>query len=132
MSSRLTTSTFTTHSRLLNLHPRLHLIAPRNLHTTQPTMLTPPPSPKPLRPPGKGQKTLTLSTIHQAILSVEYAVRGELAIKAEEYSQRLKKGGEEVDGLPVDKVVTANIGNPQQKGLDQKPITFWRQVSWGG
>ena len=25
-------------------------------------------------------------------------------------------------------VVTANIGNPQQRGLDQKPITFWRQV----
>lgn len=30
--------------------------------------------------------------------------------------------------LPFDRVVTANIGNPQQKGLDQRPITFWRQV----
>jgi uncharacterized membrane protein YdbT with pleckstrin-like domain len=32
--------------------------------------------------------------------------------------------------LGFDKVVTANIGNPQQKGLDQRPITFWRQVSF--
>jgi alanine transaminase len=29
-------------------------------------------------------------------------------------------------GLPFDKVISANIGNPQQ--LDQKPITFFRQV----
>jgi alanine transaminase len=109
---------------------------------------------------------LTLDTIHKSILNVEYAVRGELAIKADKYTQILKakqqgeqgeqggkdsglggmesrngeKGeGKEKDGkedlgeqLPFDKVVTANIGNPQQRGLDQKPITFWRQVSWRG
>ena len=134
MSSRLrlTTSTLT-QRRLFTLRPRFTPTTPhRTLHST-PTMLTPPPSPKPLRAPGHGQRTLNLSTIHQAILSVEYAVRGELAIKAEEYSQVLKKGGQEAEGLPFEKVVTANIGNPQQKGLDQKPITFWRQVSvcWG-
>ncbi|KAF8752112.1 Aminotransferase class I and II [Rhizoctonia solani] len=31
--------------------------------------------------------------------------------------------------LPFDRVVNSNIGNPQQKGLDQKPITFTRQVA---
>lgn len=62
------------------------------------------------------------------MLNVEYAVRGELALKADTYAQQLagtKPGG---DKLPFDKVVTANIGNPQQRGLDQQPITFWRQV----
>lgn len=128
-------------------------------------MLTPPPTPKQPRSnlPGsnntKPGRTLTLDTIHKSILDVEYAVRGELAIKADKYTQMLKakqgggkdQGGMESRGneqgeegvkgkegedkeekLPFDKVVTANIGNPQQRGLDQKPITFWRQVSWRG
>lgn len=125
-------------------------------------MLTPPPTPKQPRsnlPGSNGTKpgrTLTLDTIHKSILNVEYAVRGELAIKADKYTQILKKqqGGKDLGGmesrngekgegrgkegkedgekLPFDKVVTANIGNPQQRGLDQKPITFWRQVSWRG
>jgi alanine transaminase len=68
---------------------------------------------------------LTTSNINPAVLEVEYAVRGELALKADQYMQQLASGKE---GLPFDKVVTANIGNPQQKGLDQRPITFWRQV----
>ena len=119
------------------------------------TMLTPPPTPKQTRAPGRGQRTLNLDTIHKSILDVEYAVRGELAIKADKYAQMLKhkQGGQgkdeggmtsrqgesgergakqqesAQDDLPFDKVVTANIGNPQQRGLDQKPITFWRQAS---
>jgi len=79
---------------------------------------------------------LTRDTINPTVLDVEYAVRGELALKADKYSQQLasplaggSSGGESpTDKLPFDKVVTANIGNPQQKGLDQKPITYWRQV----
>jgi hypothetical protein len=73
-------------------------------------------------------KSLTLDTINPAVLDVEYAVRGELAIKADEYTARIERG--EGGKLGFDKVVTANIGNPQQKGLDQRPITFWRQVSF--
>lgn len=53
----------------------------------------------------------------------KYAVRGELAIKSEEYKTELQDGKK----LPFDKVINANIGNPQQ--LDQKPITFFRQVT---
>ncbi|RYF37131.1 MAG: hypothetical protein EOO21_00155 [Comamonadaceae bacterium] len=72
------------------------------------------------------QPALTADNINPAVLKVEYAVRGELALKADEYMQTLAAG--KGKDLPFDKVVTANIGNPQQKGLDQQPITYWRQV----
>lgn len=88
------------------------------------------------------KKALSLDTINPAVLKVEYAVRGELAIKADKYVHQLESqnlggaggahpndGGEQSSSkLPFDKVVTANIGNPQQRGLDQQPITYWRQL----
>ncbi|WEW58205.1 alanine transaminase [Emydomyces testavorans] len=61
--------------------------------------------------------------INPNVIAAKYAVRGELAVKAEEYRVKLEQAEE---GLPFDKVIFANIGNPQQ--LDQKPITFFRQV----
>jgi alanine transaminase len=70
--------------------------------------------------------SIKLENLNPRHLKVEYAVRGELAIKAEEYRIKLKQPNH---GLPFDKVVSTNIGNPQQKGLDQKPLTFVRQVS---
>ncbi|ORX38241.1 transaminase [Kockovaella imperatae] len=73
----------------------------------------------------KRHPVLTKSSINPAVLEVEYAVRGELALKADKYTHELADGKKD---LPFDKVVTANIGNPQQKGLDQVPITYWRQV----
>lgn len=56
-------------------------------------------------------------------------MRGELPTRAEAYRARL--AGEHShpsheNPLPFDKVIAANIGNPQQ--LEQKPITFFRQV----
>jgi alanine transaminase len=72
------------------------------------------------------QKALSADNINPAVLEVQYAVRGELALKADQYMQTLSAG--EGKDLPFEKVVTANIGNPQQKGLDQQPITYWRQV----
>ncbi|PVG01621.1 putative alanine transaminase [Serendipita vermifera] len=66
------------------------------------------------------------SVLNPRIKNVQYAVRGELAIKAEKYRDQLKNPNH---GLPFDKVITANIGNPQQKGLDQPPLTFGRQVA---
>lgn len=68
-------------------------------------------------------KCLTVDNINPSIKGAKYAVRGELAVKAEEYRQRLADGDK---SLPFDSVIFANIGNPQQ--LDQKPITFFRQV----
>lgn len=66
---------------------------------------------------------LNINNINPHVRAAEYAVRGELAVKSEELRARLNKGD---TSLPFDKIVSANIGNPQQ--LDQKPITFFRQV----
>ncbi|KAI1079921.1 PLP-dependent transferase [Whalleya microplaca] len=66
---------------------------------------------------------LNLSNINPHVVEAKYAVRGELAVKSEEYRARLRKGDK---SLPFSEVISANIGNPQQ--LDQKPITFFRQV----
>jgi alanine transaminase len=71
------------------------------------------------------RRALTLANINPHVKEAQYAVRGELAVRSEEYRAKLAKG----DGkdLPFDTVIAANIGNPQQ--LDQKPITFFRQVA---
>ncbi|KAI1821460.1 alanine transaminase-like protein [Xylaria intraflava] len=66
---------------------------------------------------------LNISNINPHVVEAKYAVRGELAVKSEEYRARLRKGD---TSLPFSEVISANIGNPQQ--LDQKPITFFRQV----
>ncbi|KAH9034995.1 transaminase [Lactarius pseudohatsudake] len=72
--------------------------------------------------------TLTVDALNPAFLNVQYAVRGELAIRAEEYRVHLKTAGDN-HGLPFNRVISSNIGNPQQTGLDQPPITFVRQVA---
>lgn len=69
------------------------------------------------------QRGLDLDNINPHVRAAKYAVRGELAVKAEELRVRLTQGDKT---LPFDSVIFANIGNPQQ--LDQKPITFFRQV----
>src|SRR5271170_7116465 len=68
-------------------------------------------------------RSLNIDNINPHVKEAKYAVRGELAIKSEEYRAQLAKGNA---NLPFDKVISANIGNPQQ--LDQKPITFFRQT----
>ena len=70
---------------------------------------------------------LTVDDLNPAVHNVQYAVRGELAIKAEEFREALRDPNTS-SSLPFSKVVSTNIGNPQQKGLDQPPITFVRQV----
>jgi len=72
----------------------------------------------------KRRKALTIDDINPNVKQAKYAVRGELAVKSEQYRAMLGRG--EGKDLPFDTVVSANIGNPQQ--LDQKPITFFRQV----
>jgi len=69
-------------------------------------------------------KSLNIDNINPHVKEAKYAVRGELAIRSEEFKAALAKG--EGKDLPFDNVIAANIGNPQQ--LDQKPITFFRQV----
>ena len=61
------------------------------------------------------KRVLTLQSLCHTIKDAQYAVRGELAIKSESMVKQGKK------------VIQCNIGNPQ--ALNQKPITFLRQVS---
>jgi alanine transaminase len=68
-------------------------------------------------------RSLNINNINPHVVEAKYAVRGELATRSEEYRAKLAKGAKD---LPFDKIISANIGNPQQ--LDQKPITFFRQV----
>lgn len=68
-------------------------------------------------------RSLNIKNINPHVVEAKYAVRGELAVRSEEYRAKLAKGD---SGLPFDQIISANIGNPQQ--LDQKPITFFRQV----
>lgn len=70
-------------------------------------------------------RSLNINNINPHVKEAKYAVRGELAIKSDQYRAQLAKG--EGKDLPFDSVISANIGNPQQ--LDQKPITFFRQVA---
>ncbi|RPB00536.1 PLP-dependent transferase [Choiromyces venosus 120613-1] len=90
------------------------------------------------------RKALNIKNINPHLLKAQYAVRGELAQRSEVYRQQLAVANpppadahsaplNDVEGaqqngstLPFDAVISANIGNPQQ--LDQKPITFFRQV----
>jgi len=69
-------------------------------------------------------RSLNIDNINPHVKEAEYAVRGELAVLSEKYKSMLRDGPH--PDLPFDKVIAANIGNPQQ--LDQKPITFFRQV----
>ncbi|KAI9357230.1 pyridoxal phosphate-dependent transferase [Zopfochytrium polystomum] len=72
----------------------------------------------------KRSRTLTLESMNKDILRVEYAVRGEIAIRADDLRKQL---AEKPGSLPFKSIVNCNIGNPQQ--LRQKPITFFRQVA---
>ena len=67
--------------------------------------------------------TLSVDNANKNAREAKYAVRGEIVAKATEYANQLKAGKA---GLPFDRVVFCNIGNPQQLG--QKPISFFRQV----
>ncbi|KAF3936790.1 hypothetical protein ABW19_dt0203318 [Dactylella cylindrospora] len=68
-------------------------------------------------------RSLNYDNINPHVKAAKYAVRGELAVKAESIRRELEA---DPSSHPFDHVIFANIGNPQQ--LDQKPITYFRQV----
>ena len=70
-------------------------------------------------------RVLTIDNINAHVREAQYAVRGVIPQRAEKYKAQIAKG--EGKDLAFDNVIFANIGNPQQ--LDQKPITFFRQVA---
>eukprot|EP00919_Chromeraceae_sp_WS-2016_P080908 GHVR01191222.1.p1 GENE.GHVR01191222.1~~GHVR01191222.1.p1 ORF type:complete len:479 (+),score=110.42 GHVR01191222.1:46-1482(+) len=67
--------------------------------------------------------SLTLDTLPKNIIKAEYAVRGEVSIKATEIQQKLTEGNHK---YAFNELIPANIGNPQAVG--QQPLTFPRQV----
>lgn len=75
------------------------------------------------------KKSLNIDNINPNVKAAKYAVRGELAVRAEKYRAQLadKPQANGHADLPFSSVISANIGNPQQ--LDQKPLTFFRQVT---
>lgn len=81
---------------------------------------------KPREPPmsanGVASSKLTGETISPHVMKAEYAVRGDIVVRAGEIGKELKKGKK----FPFTDLVMCNIGNPQ--ALGQKPITFYRQV----
>eukprot|EP00808_Paulinella_micropora_P010639 g33965.t1 len=66
--------------------------------------------------------SLTLDNLNPRIIEAQYAVRGELLMRAEELTKQIARGAK----LPFKKTVSCNIGNPQ--ALGQQPITFFREV----
>ena len=66
---------------------------------------------------------LTVETINQHVVRAQYAVRGEIVGRAQQFQEQLRK---DPHSLPFDRVLFCNIGNPQQLG--QTPITYFRRA----
>mmetsp|Transcript_83943 Transcript_83943/g.166623 ORF Transcript_83943/g.166623 Transcript_83943/m.166623 type:complete len:494 (+) Transcript_83943:82-1563(+) len=66
---------------------------------------------------------LTAAALPKSVLDCDYAVRGDVLIKAGELQTILdRKDG----SLPFSRIVPCNIGNPQAVGA--RPLNFYRQV----
>ena len=65
---------------------------------------------------------ISISNINPRVLQAQYAVRGELVLRALAHAAALEKG----EARPFKQLLYCNIGNPQD--LQQPPLTFFRQV----
>lgn len=65
---------------------------------------------------------VTHDNINACVRDAQYAVRGEIVIRANELAEKLRHG----EHLGFEKTLACNIGNPHVLG--QKPMTFIRQV----
>ncbi|KAL9184429.1 hypothetical protein ACHAXT_002515 [Thalassiosira profunda] len=75
------------------------------------------------------RKRLTIDTISRNLKTMEYAVRGKIAIEADRIAEELarqKKGKGSEERFPFDHIIPTNIGNPH--AVQQKAITWPRQV----
>lgn len=70
---------------------------------------------------------ISVKDLNPAIIKAQYAVRGRIALKAEQLRATLQSNPDAKNQLGFDSIINCNIGNPQQLG--QKPITFYRQVA---
>jgi alanine transaminase len=67
------------------------------------------------------QRTLNINNMNQAVVNMQYAVRGPVVLRAGQIENEIEKGTKK----PFGKVIRANIGDCHATG--QKPITFLRQ-----
>lgn len=74
-----------------------------------------------------GGEPLSLQSVNPDVREAQYAVRGEIVLRAQALQEQLKK---KPGSLPFDRIVYCNIGNPQQLG--QPPITFFRCAATAG
>lgn len=65
---------------------------------------------------------LTHDTLNKDLVNAQYAVRGQIVLRAQEHARAIAQGAKR----PFDAVTYCNIGNPHELG--QAPITFFRQV----
>lgn len=75
--------------------------------------------------PVKPKKRLTLDSMSESLVKMEYAVRGKVVIAADKINEELASGAGK-GKYPFDHIVYTNIGNPHSVG--QKPLTWPRQV----
>lgn len=73
--------------------------------------------------PSTRRKRLNIDTISDNLKTMEYAVRGKIAIEADRISKELAEG---TSKFPFDHIIYTNIGNPH--AVQQKAITWPRQV----
>ena len=66
---------------------------------------------------------LTIETVNPAVIGAQYAVRGELVLRAAEMQKQMN---EQPGSIGIKKILACNIGNPQAVG--QQPLSFGRQV----
>ncbi|XP_024530002.1 alanine aminotransferase 2 [Selaginella moellendorffii] len=66
---------------------------------------------------------LTIGNVNPKVMKCEYAVRGEIVMRAQLLEQELIT---KPSSLPFEEIIYCNIGNPQSLG--QVPITFFREV----
>eukprot|EP00571_Detonula_confervacea_P008975 CAMPEP_0172330642 /NCGR_PEP_ID=MMETSP1058-20130122/61506_1 /TAXON_ID=83371 /ORGANISM="Detonula confervacea, Strain CCMP 353" /LENGTH=546 /DNA_ID=CAMNT_0013047867 /DNA_START=129 /DNA_END=1770 /DNA_ORIENTATION=- len=78
--------------------------------------------------PRRRNKRLTIDTISDNLKSMEYAVRGKIAMEADAIAQQLSTTPttNSIKKFPFDHIVYTNIGNPH--AVQQKAITWPRQV----
>jgi alanine transaminase len=68
-------------------------------------------------------RKFSVSNMDEKIVEAKYAVRGSVVQRAGELKKALAAG----DPLPFNQLIFCNIGNPH--AVNQKPITFYRQVA---
>ncbi|CAJ0593736.1 unnamed protein product [Cylicocyclus nassatus] len=100
---------------------------PTNSHANSPRMRISPAilrAPKQLSTPLRmsSTKVLTVDNINPQVVTMQYAVRGPIVIRAVELEKELARGANK----PFKSVIKANIGDAHAMG--QHPITFVRQV----